>query len=528
VRQPFTSLGQTCRTTISPSPAFSTNPSKVTLLLWHIYAQLIAPDLVLLHSVNTLLSSVSLPTLHNVLDATPYLLILLYEALPPSLVPFQKRKCIPFVERSEPNACFGSRFKNLKLLIGSIACDPELGLSRRTKRSLADLDLAGFCEKDVDAARGLLGMFVEVVKSAGLDGGGVAGDSQSEGELEGSVSTVGERRTSSGVVPKPPRFGRRMMLRSGSSSAEIDALPPALRPPSLRSNRFLGVDDKDGEYGRAESPYQNENFWPLSPLSSIRATASRTVPEEKLPYLLQLPSSRASTSAKIEAALLEDDSADDSDISLIPLPPSPPTHAQYLALKESFLPSLPSHTGSSGKRPLLAKGSRAASEASFSSIIHPQEPHAIPLPVNTNSYNQIGEACPDRGEERSDDERTSLISVSPASWGADSFYTTNLRKKRAEALERLHRAEERFEQEISAVNLGMQRITETERPFEEVEDEGYVEKETMHLPAMPISYDDFIAEEDLHQFEQDGTVAAEMLEGLVRKLLVRRGYKILE
>jgi hypothetical protein len=492
------------------------------------YAQLIASDLVLLHSVNTLLSSVSLPTLHNVLDATPYLLILLYEALPPTLVPLQKRKCIPFVERLEPNACFGSRFKNLKLLIGSIACDPELGLSRRTKQNLADLDLAGFCEKDVDAVRGLLGMFVEVVKSAGLDGS-VAGDSQSEGELERSVSTVGERRTSSGVVPKPPKFGRGMMLRSRGpvASLGIDVLPPTLRSPSLRSDRFLGVDDRDGEYERAESPYQSENFWPPFPPSSIpsqRAAASRTVPEERLPYLL---SSRASTLAKTEAALVGDDSADDSDISLIPLPPSPPTHARYLALKES-LPSLPRHTGGSRTRPSLVKGSRAASQASFPSTIYPQEPYAMPLPVNTNSHNQIGEACPDREEERSDDERTSLISVSSASWGADSFYTTNLQNKRAEALERLHRAEERSEQEISAVNLGVQCITETERPIGGVEDEGYIENETTHPLAIPIGYDDFIAEEDLHQFEQDGTIAVEMLEELVRKLLVRRGYKILE
>ena len=442
------------------------------------------------------------------------------------------------MERSEPNACFGSRFKNLKLLIGSIACDPELGLSRRTKRSLADLDLAGFCEKDVDAVRGLLGMFVEAVRSAGLDGsgsGGVAGDSQSEGELEGSVSTVGERRTSSGAVPKPPSFGRRMIGSGGGSVASlgIDLLPPTLRSPELRSDRFLGVDDKDGEYERAESPYQNGSFWPPSPLSSVpsqRAAASRTVPEERLPYLLQLPSSRTSTPAKIDAALVEDDSTDDSDISLIPLPPSPPTHARYMALKGSFLPSLPSHTGGSRTRPSPAEGSRAASQASFSSIIYPQEPHAIPLPMNTNSHSQIGGACPDceEEEERSGDERNNLISVSSASWGAGSFYTTNLQKKSAEALERLHRAEEQFEQKISAANLGVQGITETERPFEEVEDGGYVEKETVHLPAIPISYDDFIAEEDLHQFEQDGTVTVEMLEGLVRKLLVRRGYKILE
>ncbi|KAF8477312.1 hypothetical protein BDZ91DRAFT_787883 [Kalaharituber pfeilii] len=114
-----------------------------------------AVDAELLYSLNAILASLSLPRISNILDATPNLLIALYEAL------YEKR--IPFIDRSpKSHSSFKSRVKNIKILIGTIAHEADVGT--QTAARLGEIDPLKLCEKDQDAVRELLWVLVGVGK----------------------------------------------------------------------------------------------------------------------------------------------------------------------------------------------------------------------------------------------------------------------------------------------------------------------------------------------------------------------------
>lgn len=107
----------------------------------------------LLSSLDTILTSVSLPRITHILDATPNLLIALYEAL------HQQR--IPLVDRtSKSHTCFNSRVRNIKLLIGTIA--HEANISSESAVRLGEVDPLKVCQKEVRAVRNLLWVLVEI------------------------------------------------------------------------------------------------------------------------------------------------------------------------------------------------------------------------------------------------------------------------------------------------------------------------------------------------------------------------------
>ena len=107
----------------------------------------------LLTCLNAILASVSLPRITHILDATPNLLIALYELL------YQKR--IPLVDRTpKSHTSFNSRVKNVKLLIGTIA--HEANISAESAARLGEIDPLKVCQKDEDTVRELLWALVRI------------------------------------------------------------------------------------------------------------------------------------------------------------------------------------------------------------------------------------------------------------------------------------------------------------------------------------------------------------------------------
>ncbi|KAF8421036.1 hypothetical protein EV426DRAFT_719011 [Tirmania nivea] len=110
-------------------------------------------DAELLTSLNAILATVSLPRITHILDATPNLLIALYEAL------YQKR--IPLVDRTtKSHTSFNSQVKNVKLLIGTIA--HEANISTESAARLGEIDPLRVCQKDEGAVRELLWALVRI------------------------------------------------------------------------------------------------------------------------------------------------------------------------------------------------------------------------------------------------------------------------------------------------------------------------------------------------------------------------------
>ncbi|CCX29970.1 hypothetical protein FPQ18DRAFT_343286 [Pyronema domesticum] len=422
-------------------------------------------DLVLLHSVNSLLALVSLPTLHNILDATPYLLILLYEALSPP-------KRVPFVKRKHSNADFGTRLRNLKLLVGTIAHDEDLHLSRNASRRLAELDLAGFCEKDTDATRSLLTLMVEVLDSLRPQQTKLL-----EQSVRGGLNQV-LRETRPEGVPEE--------LLDEISAGIADLLPqsgPKLAAPGEDSDED-SADDNGSESSWAAPQYRHMQL-PIPPT------------------LLPLPPSRTASPASHAVQ----DEVDESDISLLPLPPSPPSKSQYLSMKgSSFLSrrseSIPT-SGTTLRPPRSIPGSSPGSRR-----------HSLMSRSPKPTKKLLGTSTAGSGDET---DRTSQMSVSPASWGADSDYTAQLRRKRDEALERLRLAEERFQRQVDK--------KATAAPVNDYDDSHKSEHTwRSSRSGSIIGYGD--VEEELDAVQQDGTVQVEKLEELVKTLLVRRGYRV--
>jgi hypothetical protein len=423
---------------------------------------------VLLHHLNSLLTSVSLPTLHNILDATPYLLIVLYEALPPTITAasrFRGRKRIPFVERKTPNAEIGTKLRNLKLLVGSIVHDEDLDLSRKMRRRLAELDLQGFCRKETAAVRRLLETFVEVAESIG---GGDAPRRNLDTPSELFYPKYGEEF----IAPRVQTDGRlpasRKMSRSTNETL-VDseaASAVSLRPPPPKP-RFGGRNNGADYHGSR---------------SSSNRTSRQPPPTIATDWILE----------PAEEDEGDESSSDGIDESLLmPLPPSPPLHTRYLSLNASdyFKQRSPRRSPSPRIRDLAAA-----------------ERGSSPRPSETSS-----------------DDRTSIISVSPASWGPDSPYTAALRQKRDEALERLRNAEEQFQRQIEARERFMAAANGLEAEDEEEddgEDSGTIRTEGPVL----MTYED-IADE-LPSVEEDGTVQVDKLEELVRAMLARKGYRV--
>ncbi|KAH0602573.1 uncharacterized protein H6S33_008654 [Morchella sextelata] len=140
-------------------------------------------DLSLLHRLNTLLSSKSLPRLTNLLDVTPSLLVALYETHPT----FQR---VPFVDVTVPD--FATKLRNMKLLVSSIAGSRNGYLTERKRRQLERLDLRKFCEKDLDAIRDTVEILVDVGERGLLvgTGSGTPGTKRRPQEISRSVHKV--------------------------------------------------------------------------------------------------------------------------------------------------------------------------------------------------------------------------------------------------------------------------------------------------------------------------------------------------
>ncbi|KAI5845532.1 hypothetical protein BZA05DRAFT_476474 [Tricharina praecox] len=185
-------------------------------------------DLVLLHTLNTHLSSVRLPTLHNILDCTPLLLITLYETLPPALTPagaYKRHRRIPYVVRTGEGADLPTRMQNMKLLIGTIVHDESLGLDERMWKRLVGLDLTGFCAKKGECVRRVVKGLVEVM-----------GRIMERGEVIGGREDMGE---------------------GGEVSMDISSILGGMVRPSLRSSKY--DDTTASNYGldkRAQSRYE--------------------------------------------------------------------------------------------------------------------------------------------------------------------------------------------------------------------------------------------------------------------------------
>ncbi|KAA8912861.1 hypothetical protein FN846DRAFT_886961 [Sphaerosporella brunnea] len=460
-------------------------------------------DLVLLHHLNTFLTSVSLPTLHNVLDATPYLLIVLYEALPPTLTPssrFRRRKRIPFVERKNPNADFGTKLKNLKLLVGSIVHDQDLGLSKKMLRKLARLDLAGFCEKEIKAVRAVLRAFVEVAEKIGeeLVEGSVG--SRKEHMLpspplpeipaattDDEQSNTSSARRSTGGFTEPRRMSRFTNAISVNNKLDLesDASAVALRTPTHRNRRPLGEGD-DAGYHRRSSTSKGISFNRLP-----TATPRQPPPMIATDWILE--ESADSTSNRHD----DNDSVKIDESLMMPSPPSPPPlQTRYLSLK-------PNEYFKQRSSPARRSPSPRIRELA------------------------VAERDLDTGES-SDDDHTSMMSVSPASWGPDSPYTASLRRKRDEALERLREAEERFQAQIESRKrfLASSVADSTERKKKGASQEDEFTESGTHRSGSSVvmTYDD-VADE-IPEVGEDGTVEVERLEELVRAFLAKKGYRV--
>ena len=225
-------------------------------------------------------------------------------------------------------------------------------------------------------------------------------------------------------------------------------------------------------------------------------------------------------------------SADDSNPSVLrPIPPAspPPTQTRYMALRASEYFSPRHKAAVVAPSPGLQRAAVVTSSGS-----HGSRAAAVPAPGSQGS----------RPEVVDDDDRTSLISVSPASWGEDSEFTAAIRKKRTEALRRLERAEERFREQIRSrgsstlipVDDDDDEEEWEEEEEEEEEEEGQAESagedddEAKEIAIMRpaggsiIGYEE--VEGELGNVEEDGTVQVERLEALVKEMLLRKGYRV--
>lgn len=139
-------------------------------------------DLPILHRLNTLLTSVSLPTILDILDATPYLLIRLYELLPipplylnhhlhqPQLYPLPSRRYRPrirYVIRHKPSDSRDKKLRNLKLLIGTLVHDKNVGVEEEVVERLVEADLVGFVDGELGSVREVLEGFLRIVDPEG-------------------------------------------------------------------------------------------------------------------------------------------------------------------------------------------------------------------------------------------------------------------------------------------------------------------------------------------------------------------------
>ncbi|KAF8249616.1 hypothetical protein K440DRAFT_621025 [Wilcoxina mikolae CBS 423.85] len=471
-------------------------------------------DLLLLHSLNTLLASVSLPSLRNILDATPNLLIILYEALPRQA---RRRKRVPFVNRGNANGGYGGRLKNMKLLVGSIVHDEELRLRRSTTRRLVELDLAGFCEKDLEATRAVLDVFVEIAGKSAPEENEYGDSPSAKPPLAPTLRDIEDALRETRPESVATSLLEEISISVGSMLAQ--PAPASLATATLNSEEedetpvktridsgFLDVED-DADYGSSSE----ETSWSLQRYRRRHMRTRVKGPPPPPP----LPPSRCVSPTEAS------DFYNENDVSLLPLPPSPPSQTRYLNLKGSdyfFKRSNSTQASASSKTTLRRERSKPVMEHTPLKAVMPnQEPLTrVPLSNECNLAVTPAEDCENPEQLlNSDDDHTSLVSVSPASWSSDSLYTAALRKKRAEALQRLRLAEKRFQDQVDA---------RKDPAIDTVAADDRTEDEHENWDAI-LGYDD--VEEELELVEEDGTVQVEKLEELVKAVLVRRGYKVI-
>lgn len=404
--------------------------------------------------------------------------------------------------------------------------DEELRLSRTTTRRLVELDLAGFCEKDLEATREVLEVFVEIVGKGASE----------ENDYRDSLSVqFDHRRSKPPLVPtlrdiddalretRPDSVATSLLEEISISVGSMLAqpVPASLGTAPLNSDEedetpgttridsgFLDVED-NADYGSSSE----ETSWSLQ---RYRCRHMRTQ-ERETPPPPPLPPSRSVS--PVEGG----DFYDENDVSLLPLPPSPPSQTRYLNLKGSDYFSKRSNSTqvsvASKTTPRREKSEPVVKHAPFRAEVPNQAPLAkAPFSNERNVTVRPAEECANPEQllnsvKDDDDDHTSLESVSPASWSSDSLYTAALRKKRAEALQRLRLVEKRFQNQIdirkdsAIVTVAADRAEDEHGKWDAI-----------------LGYED--VEEDLELVEEDGTVQVEKLEELVKALLVRRGYKV--
>jgi hypothetical protein len=382
------------------------------------------------------------------------------------------------------------------------------------------LDLAGFCEKDLEATRAVLEVFVEIAGKSAPKENEYGNSPSAKPPLAPTLRDIEDA-----LRETRPESVATSLLEEISISVESMLAQPA--PASLATailnsededetpvttridNKFLDVED-DADYGNSSE----ETSWSLQ---RYRHRHMRT--RVKGPPLPPPPLPPSRCVSPTEGS----DFYNENDVSLLPLPPSPPSQTRYLNLKGSVYFSKRSNsTQVSVARkttPRREKSEPVVEHAPFRAEVPNQAPLAkAPFSNERNVTVRPAEECANPEQllnsvKDDDDDHTSLESVSPASWSSDSLYTAALRKKRAEALQRLRLAEKRFQDQIdirkdsAIVTVAADRAEDEHGKWDAI-----------------LGYED--VEEDLELVEEDGTVQVEKLEELVKALLVRRGYKV--
>ncbi|KAI5806958.1 hypothetical protein EDC01DRAFT_637631 [Geopyxis carbonaria] len=471
-------------------------------------------DAPLLSRLNALLTSVSLPPVRSLLEPTPNLLILLYELLP---LPnahgrlLKKRERIPFVVRSPAPGDLSTRLRNLKLLLGTMSHNEEIGAALRER--LIDLDLAGFCEHRVPAVRELLDVFLRIVERDDYDGVGV----QALPDLSRSFGEVTPRRNTRFVRPqgfqqatpgkRSAGFGRELSYDAAESSSDVSST--LLDEVSSRVKSVLsGVSharDEPNRNAEFESDYSGTPRTKRIERGIIRSPRKSATSTPRTRFNQEILVGESFLGPTDEIADLCDSSDDTWKFDALDIPPSPPQSPEYKKLVLSnrplprgsvrpiatSTPKLASHPGekfrysppketettdSEGINPEQSEDDSDSDSDSDSSepFVHdlrpapatptwrnlpqfrasPPQPLPPLLPQPKQDINKPAESVVESvAEVDSDadddaDDRTSQLSVSPTSWSSDSSYTAAVRQKRHEALQRLRALEARFDAEI--------------------------------------------------------------------------------
>ena len=422
-----------------------------------------------------------LPTLHNILDCTPLLLITLYETLPPALTTagtYKRHRRVPYVARQGEGADVPIRMQNMKLLIGTIVNDEALGLDEKMWRRLVGLDLAGFCEKRVESVRKVVKGLLDVVERiiAESYGGGCIEDRSEVGETDGVEDHVSKDMSSIlwGMVRPSFRPTNHEDTTASSYGLDKPAKPPSARTAIPESGRGQGKRTKP-RYELTSTKKEEE----------ISARTTR----------LHVSQRRTSPGSGNGEAKYAGSSSDDGSFKGL--------QRRYLALKPAEYFSPRRKEGSSPTIARQASAPRHTPNLQYAPSTQPaptsrQPSTPAPEPKHRSIFDNEGEGAPSR-------------SVPPTSShsGQESPDTLQTKKSRDEGR---WWADKWLEEQAT--------LTKGAEPTED-----------MPLEDMPLCDDETAevrenkeAEEKADEDRDD--MDTEVLEGRVRELLLNYGYRI--